>query len=53
MTVSDMNNFAEKGGMIAVSIKNNRLIYRCNLKVMQKVGFVVSSRMLELADKIY
>jgi len=53
LTVSDINNFAEKGGMVALFVDRERLHYICNLRVARDSGLKISSRILELADAVY
>ncbi len=49
LTVSDTDEFVEKGGMITISRKKRRLHPTINLKNLEKTGLKVSAKLLRLA----
>lgn len=49
LTVSDMDNFAARGGMIALLLHNNRIRFKINLQSAQQAGLQLSSKLLSLA----
>ncbi len=49
LTVSDMEGFAEKGGMIEMVRKNNSIKFKVNLGAVEEAGISISSRLLKLA----
>lgn len=49
ITVSDINNFARRGGMIGFVTKGNRLRLEINLSQLRKANIKVSSNLLEIA----
>jgi hypothetical protein len=49
LTVSDMDQFAQMGGMIGLSTVENRIRFSINLKVAQEAGLKLSSQLLKLA----
>lgn len=52
LTVSDIEGFANKGGMIALHIINNRMTFDINLKSANSSELAISSNLLKLADKV-
>ena len=52
LTVSDMEGFADSGGMINFVIRNNRVGFRINLDAAERSGLKLSSKLLRLADVI-
>lgn len=53
LTVSDMNNFCQKGGIVRLLIVNNYLKFEVNLDAAQKAGLNIGSQMLNSALSIY
>ncbi len=49
LTVSDIQGFAGKGGMIELVKKDNKIRFIINLDSVRKAGLVISSRLLSLA----
>ncbi|MEH6626709.1 MAG: YfiR family protein [Motiliproteus sp.] len=49
LTISDIQNFAETGGMIELTKKNNRIGFRINLRVVKEAKIKIASPLLELA----
>ena len=49
LTVSDIENFAKRGGMIGFTIKDGKVRLEINRKASQKCGIQISSKLLELA----
>jgi hypothetical protein len=49
LTVSDMPQFIERGGMIQFILEENRVRFRVNLTTAQDVGLLLSSQLLKLA----
>lgn len=49
LTVGDMAQFAEKGGMIQFSLEDNRVKFDINLEEASRAGLKISSRVLMLA----
>lgn len=52
LTVSDAHNFAKNGGMIRLFTENNKIKLRINLEMLRAEKFVVSSKLLRLAEII-
>ncbi len=53
LTVSDIEHFSREGGIIGLFIKNNKVRFDINLTQARKVGLYISSKLLEIAEKIY
>lgn len=49
LTVSDIQDFAERGGMIGLVIRNRRLAFDANVEQMRRHQVSVSSQVLRLA----
>ncbi|MDQ2657859.1 MAG: YfiR family protein [Bacteroidota bacterium] len=49
LTVSDMKDFASRGGMIGLFIEDNKTKFEINLKEYKDSNVVISSRVLRLA----
>jgi hypothetical protein len=49
LTVSDMNDFTDRGGMVTLTRDNERINIEVNLKKAEKTGLKISSRLLTLA----
>ena len=52
LTVSDIPDFVERGGMIGLIEKGNNIRFRINLDAAHSVGLILSSQMLRLADSV-
>lgn len=52
LTVSDAEGFTQAGGMIALSIENERVAFQVNRAAAQRAGLSISSRLLKLASSI-
>jgi len=51
MTVSDIDGFIDKGGLINFKLKNKKLQFDINQAVAKSEGFYISSKLLRLAQK--
>ena len=49
LTVSDISGFHDEGGMIEITVSDNRLRFLINLDSVNKSNLVLSSQMLKLA----
>jgi hypothetical protein len=49
LTVSDMENFAERGGVINLKNQNNKIVFEINLDAAKRVGLVMNAQLLKLA----
>ncbi len=52
LTVSDMDNFAEKGGMIGFVVSDNKIKLVVNTKSVAAAGMRVDAQLLEIALKV-
>lgn len=52
LTVSDMEKFATRGGMIRLVMEQNRVRFRINARVAEECGLELSSKLLRLAEII-
>jgi len=52
LTVSDMDNFASRGGMIQFVWDGDRIRFQVNLAAAMKVGLMLSSELLKVATKV-
>lgn len=52
LTVSDMEGFADRGGMINLNKKENKIRLEINLEAAQQSGLKISSKLLKLAKVI-
>ncbi len=52
LTISDMDGFTKKGGIIGMSLENNRIRFDINLKAAREASLKISSRLLKLARKV-
>jgi hypothetical protein len=50
LTVGDMDNFAQDGGMIRFVTENNRIRFRINVEAAEAAHLVISSKLLRLAE---
>lgn len=49
LTVSDIDSFAERGGMIGFTIEQNRVRFHINTEAVERANLQISSRLLKLA----
>ncbi|MDX2072968.1 MAG: YfiR family protein [Alphaproteobacteria bacterium] len=52
LTVSDVNNFAERGGMIGFHIIDGKIRYNINNKAFEAAQLKVDAQLLEIANKV-
>lgn len=52
LTVSDLDNFAARGGMIELERFEGRIVFRVNRDAADRAGITFSSKLLRLARKI-
>jgi hypothetical protein len=52
MTVSDIDGFAKRGGMIEFVLENDRVRFEVNLDATQKAGLTLSSQLLKVAIRV-
>ncbi len=52
LTVGEIDGFAERGGMIAIVTRQNRLRLEINLRVVKNAGLRLSSQLLKLAKLV-
>jgi hypothetical protein len=50
LTVSDVNSFIKQGGMVRLATENNKIKLRINLDVIKEEKFIVSSKLLRMAE---
>lgn len=50
LTVSDVNNFVRQGGMVRLFTEDNKIKLRVNLDVIKGEKFIVSSKLLRMAE---
>ena len=52
LTIGDLPDYAQNGGMIALRAEGNRLRFDVNLAAVQRAGLVLSGQMVKLAGKV-
>jgi hypothetical protein len=52
LTVSDMDQFIQRGGMLGFTIDKSRVRFNVNLTAAEKAGFKISSQLLKLAKTV-
>ncbi|MGH9351569.1 MAG: YfiR family protein [Terriglobia bacterium] len=52
LTVSDMPQFIERGGMVGFILQNNRVRFEINLAAAKSAGLTLSSQLLKLAASV-
>lgn len=52
LTVSDMPQFVERGGMIGFVVQDNRVRFEVNLAAAKSAGLTLSSQLLKLASHV-
>jgi len=50
LTVSDINDFAHRGGMIGLVTRNNRVTFEINNLAAQRCNIAISAKLLELGS---
>ena len=53
LTISDIENFAEKGGCIGFLYLENKIVFEVNLASVQKTGFRLPAQLLKLASNVF
>ena len=53
LTVSDIDTFAAKGGIIGMVKENDRFAFEVNIDAAKNTGIRLSSHLLKLARKIH
>ena len=53
LTVSDMEGFAEAGGVIGLMKTDEKIRFEINLLAAKDAGLVINSRLLNLAQIVY
>jgi hypothetical protein len=53
LTVSDIERFAERGGMIALRIVDRKVHFDINVHTVEQAGLKLSSQLLRLAKVIH
>lgn len=53
LTISDIEDFAEKGGCIGLSYRENKIVFEVNLVVSKKSRLRFPSQLLSLASNVY
>ena len=49
LTVSDMGQFAERGGMIAFTVEDQKVRFNVNIEAVERAGLKMGSQLLKLA----
>ena len=49
LTVSDIDNFAQRGGIISLKKENNKIVFDINLETAKRVGITMNAQLLKLA----
>jgi hypothetical protein len=52
LTVSDVHRFIQRGGMVGMTLEENRIRFNINLEAAQKAKLKLSSQLLKLAKTI-
>ncbi len=52
LTVSDMPQFARRGGMVQFILEENRVRFQVNLAIAERAGLTLSSQLLKLATSV-
>lgn len=52
LTVSDVENFAAKGGMIGFALKEGKVVLEINIQATKKANLEISAKLLEVANII-
>jgi hypothetical protein len=49
LTVSEIENFAQRGGIINLKKESNRVVFEINLDVVKRAGLAMNAQLLKLA----
>ena len=49
LTVSEIENFAKRGGIIKLRRENNKIVFDINLEAAKRAGLAMNSQLLKLA----
>ena len=49
LTVSDMDEFAERGGMVAFTVEDQKVRFNVNVEAVERAGLKMGSQLLKLA----
>jgi len=49
LTVSEIENFAHRGGVIQLKKENNRIVFEINIEAARRAGLAMNSQLLKLA----
>jgi len=49
LTVSDMEQFAERGGMVAFTVEDQKVRFNVNVEAVERAGLKMGSQLLKLA----
>lgn len=52
LTIADLPDYVQNGGMIALRVEGKRLRFDVNLAAVQRAGLVLSGQMVKLAGKV-
>lgn len=52
LTIADLPDYVQNGGMIALRVEGNRLRFDVNLAAAQRAGLVLSGQMVKLAARV-
>lgn len=53
LTLSDITDFAEKGGGIGLLFRDNRVVFEVNLEPIRKAGLHIPGQLLNIASYVY
>ncbi|MCQ8105872.1 YfiR family protein [Methylomonas sp. SURF-2] len=53
LTLSDIENFAEKGGGIGLVVRDNKVVFEVNLETIRKAGLHLPGQLLNIATHVY
>lgn len=53
LTVSDIDDFAERGGCIGLRYRDNRIVFEINLAAVRKAGLRLPGQLLNLASYVF
>jgi len=53
LTVSDIEGFSDKGGVVRFIIENNKVHFRINVGAARRANLQISSKLLQLADVVH
>lgn len=53
LTLSDIQDFAEKGGAIGLAVRDDKIVFEVNLESIRKAGLRVPGQLLNIAAYVY